>query len=152
MDISSVIKKDIIFLNLAAKSREEAVEAMVTGMVSGGYVTDKDKYISAIRKREKEGTTGIGFGVAIPHGKSDGVVSPCVAYARLTSPVEWNSFDGKPVTSVFLIGVPEKNAGNDHLKILIALSKKLMHEEFRSALEKAKTQDEILDVFKTIQD
>lgn len=148
MDISSVIKKEIIFLNLKANSRREALEAMISGMAAGGYVSDEAKYLAAVLEREKNGTTGIGFGIAIPHGKSEGVVSPCVAYARLSTPVEWNSFDGKPVTNFFLIGVPKANVGNEHLKILIALSKKLMHEDFRTELEKAQTPDEILDVLK----
>lgn len=152
MNISNVIKKDIIFLNLAAKSREEALQQIVDGMAAGGYVSDKSKYMSAVMEREKSGTTGIGFGVAIPHGKSEGVTSACVAYARLTTPVDWNSFDGKPVTNIFLIGVPKENAGNDHLKILIALSKNLMHDEFRAALEQAATQDEILAVLKNMDD
>ncbi|HEX3017309.1 MAG TPA: fructose PTS transporter subunit IIA [Caproicibacter sp.] len=152
MNISNVIKKDIIFLNLAAKNREEALQQIVDGMAAGGYVSDKSKYMSAVMEREKSGTTGIGFGVAIPHGKSEGVTSACVAYARLTTPVDWNSFDGKPVTNIFLIGVPKENAGNDHLKILIALSKNLMHDEFRAALEQAATQDEILAVLKNMDD
>lgn len=152
MNISSVIKKDIIFLNLAAKNREEALNAIIDGMAAGGYVSDKRKYLSAVMERESSGTTGIGFGVAIPHGKSDGVTSPCVAYARLSTPVDWNSFDGKPVTDIFLIGVPKENAGNDHLKILIALSKNLMHDEFRSALDQAKTPDEILSVLKNMDE
>jgi PTS system fructose-specific IIA component len=152
MNITSVIKKDIIFLNLEAKSREEALHKLVDSMTAAGYVSDKDKYLSAITEREKSGTTGIGFGVAIPHGKSEGVASACVAYARLSTPVEWNSFDGKPVTNIFLIGVPKENAGNDHLKILIALSKKLMHEDFRAALDQAKTPDDILNVLKTMEE
>lgn len=152
MNISSVIKKDIVFLNLKATSREEALKEIVDGMAAGGYVSDKDKYMAAIMEREKSGTTGIGFGVAIPHGKSEGVTAPCVAYAKLSSPVEWNSFDGKPVTDIFLIGVPKENSGNDHLKILIALSKNLMHDEFREALGNAKTPDEILDVLKNMDE
>lgn len=152
MNISGIIKKDIVFLGLSVSSREEVIRSMIDGMAKGGYVTDKGKYLAAVRERESKGTTGIGFGVAIPHGKSDGVAAPCVAYARLSSPVEWNSFDGKPVTSVFLIGVPEKNAGNDHLKILIAISKRLMHEEFRQKLEEASTPEEILEVIASIDD
>lgn len=152
MNISSVIKKEIIFLDLKANSRHAALDAMVSKMAANGYVSDQAKYMAAIQERERTGTTGIGFGVAIPHGKSEGVVSPCVAYARLSNPVEWHSFDGKPVTNIFLIGVPKANAGNEHLKILIALSKELMHEEFRAALEKAKTPDEILDVLKKMDE
>lgn len=152
MNISGIMSKNIIFLGLSASSREEAVRIMVDGMAKGGYVADKEKYLAAVREREGKGTTGIGFGVAIPHGKSDGVKTPCVAYARLAAPVDWNSFDGEPVTSVFLIGVPEKNAGNDHLKILIAISKRLMHEDFRQKLEQAETPEEILEVIKSIDE
>ncbi|MCI1966902.1 MAG: fructose PTS transporter subunit IIA [Oscillospiraceae bacterium] len=152
MNISGIMNKNIIFLGLSASSREEAVRAMVDGMTREGYVADQKKYLAAIREREGKGTTGIGYGVAIPHGKSDGVKAPCVAYARLAAPVDWNSFDGKPVTSVFLIGVPEKNAGNDHLKILIAISKRLMHEDFRKNLEQAKTPEDVLKVIQSIDE
>lgn len=150
MNISSVIKKDIIFLNLAAQNREEALKTVIKGMTDAGYVLDQDKYLAAVMQRESSGTTGIGFEIAIPHGKSEVVTSPCVAYARLSTPVDWNSFDGKPVTDIFLIGVPKEGAGNDHLKILIALSKNLMHGEFRNALNEAKTPDEILSVLKNM--
>lgn len=151
MDISAIISKDIIFINLEAGSREEVVSKMIDGLSAGGYVSDAGRYAQAVSEREAKGTTGIGFGVAIPHGKSGGVSSPCIAFARLTHPVDWNSFDGEPVTKVFMIGVPEANAGNDHLKILIAISKKLMHEDFRAALDSANTPDEIIDVLKSIE-
>ncbi len=151
MDISTIIKKDIIFLDLKAGSREEVLNTIADGMAASGYVVDKKRYLSAVNEREGKGSTGIGFGVAIPHGKSDGVATPCVAFARLSSPVEWKSLDGQPVTNVFMIGVPEKNAGNDHLKILIAISKKLMHKEFRDSLAKAETQEDILEVLKSIE-
>jgi fructose PTS system EIIA component len=150
MNISEIMNKNIIFLGLKASSRDEAICTMVDRMYEHGYIIDKEKYLTAVREREAKGTTGIGFGVAIPHGKSDGVKSPCVAYARLATPVEWNSFDGKPVSNIFLIAVPQANAGNDHLKILIAISKRLMHEDFRQQLEQATTQEEILDVIQNI--
>lgn len=150
MNLGDIIKKEIIFFNLKAESREEVVEAIVKGMSEAGYISDADQYLSAIREREGKGTTGIGFGVAIPHGKSDAVVRPCLAFARLEKPVEWNSFDGKPVHNVFLIGVPTANAGNDHLKILIAISKMLMHDDFRDALDRAKTPEEILSLLASI--
>jgi len=150
MDISTIIKKDIVFLNLKAGSREEVLNTMIDGMAASGYVVDKGKYHSAVNERESKGSTAIGFGVAIPHGKSDGVSAACIAFARLSTPVEWKSFDGEPVTNVFMIGVPEKNVGNEHLKILIAISKKLMHEEFRDSLAQADTPEGILEVLKSI--
>lgn len=151
MDISSIIKKDIVFLDLKANNREEVLNTMIDGMAKCGYIISKEQYHAAVNKRENKGTTGIGFGVAIPHGKSDGVATPCIAFARLSTPVDWKSFDGKPVNTVFMIGVPQKNAGNDHLKILIAISKKLMHEDFRNELSKANTPDDILNVLKSIE-
>ena len=83
MDISTIISRDIVFLDLKAETREDAVSAMINGLAAGGYVADKEKYHTAVNEREAKGTTGIGFGVAIPHGKSDGVSSPCIAFARL---------------------------------------------------------------------
>lgn len=151
MDISNIIKKEIVFLDLKASSREEVLSILIDGMEKSGYIADKVKYHTAVNEREQKGTTGIGFGVAIPHGKSEGVSTPGIAFARLSTPVEWASFDGQPVTTVFMIGVPAANAGNEHLKILIAISKKLMHEEFRAALAQAKTAEEILEVLKAIE-
>lgn len=151
MDISAITGKDIIFLGLDAASREETLTAIIDGISGSGKLSDKEKYRAAVSERERKGTTGIGFGVAIPHGKSEGVASPFVAFAKLNRAVDWDSFDGKPVSTVFMIGVPDKNASNDHLKILIAISKKLMHDEFRAALESAETADDILNVLKSIE-
>jgi PTS system fructose-specific IIA component len=151
MDISSITSKDIIFMNLKAESREDAIRLIIDGMGKSGMIEDKDKYFNAVSEREKKGTTAIGYGVAIPHGKSDGVVKPFISFARLEKPLEWASFDGQPVRSVFMIGVPSANAGNDHLKILIAISKKLMHEDFRKALDSAKTPDDVINVLKAVE-
>lgn len=151
MEISGIIRKDSIFLGLEAPDRETVINRMIDGLAAGGYVSDRELYHAAVEERESKGSTGIGFGVAIPHGKSEGVATPCIAFARLKTPVEWKSFDGAPVTAVFMIGVPAQNAGNDHLRILIAISKQLMHEEFRDALAKAQTPEEILTVLQSIE-
>jgi PTS system fructose-specific IIA component len=151
MDISSIISKDIIFMNLKADSREDAIRLIIDSMNKSGLITDKDKYFNAVNERERKGTTAIGYGVAIPHGKSDGIAKPFISFARLEKPLEWASFDGQPVKSVFMIGVPSANAGNDHLKILIAISKKLMHEDFRKSLDEAKTSDDVINILKAIE-
>lgn len=151
MDISAITGKDIIFLGLNAANREETLSTMIDGISGSGRLSDKEKYRAAVSERETKGTTGIGFGVAIPHGKSEGVASPFVAFAKLNRAIDWDSFDGKPVSTVFMIGVPDKNASNDHLKILIAISKKLMHDDFRAALDSAETADDILNVLKSIE-
>jgi len=85
----------------------------------------------------------VGFGVAIPHGKTDAVNEPFLGFAK-TKDVEWAAPDGKPVDLVFIIGVPEAQAGDEHLRILAKLSRKLMKEEFRQLLRKANSKEDIL--------
>lgn len=151
MNLFNITKKDIILLDVEASSRADVLNMLIDKMEQNGYILNKETYLNAVNEREGKGSTGIGFGVAIPHGKSDGVKEPGIAFARLRTPVDWNSFDGKPVFCVFLIAVPASNAGNDHLKILIAISKKLMHEDFRNSLLQAKTPEDILEVLRSIE-
>ena len=134
MEIINIIKDETVFLGLETTSREDCLETMIAGMERAGFVSDKKLYMTTVQERETKGSTGIGFGVAIPHGKSSGIAAPGLAFARLANPIDWNSLDGKPVQMVFLIGVPEQMAGDAHIKILVALSRKLIHEEFRSKL------------------
>lgn len=150
MEILDIIKDETVFLGLDVATREECLQAMVDGMEKAGFVNDKAAYLATVNERENKGSTGIGFGVAIPHGKSSGVVSAGLAFARLAKPIDWNSLDGKPVQIVFLIGVPEKDAGNEHLKILIALSKKLIHEDFRQKLLAINSAAELYTVLQSV--
>jgi fructose-specific phosphotransferase system IIA component len=102
---------------------------MVDHAASLGLVRDTDAAVAAVLKREQEGTTGFGRGIAIPHGKSSVVAAPAVLFGRLTQPVDWKAMDGQPVHTLFLILVPEESH-TDHLQILAKLARKLMHDEF----------------------
>ena len=150
MDISKLINNETVFIGLDVKSKEECINTMINGMEKAGFVTDKAAYLEAVNIREKTGSTGVGFEVAIPHGKSGGVAAPGLAFARLSSPVDWNSLDGKPVSIVFMIGVPEKDTSNEHLKILIAISRKLVHEDFRKQLMDVKSSEDVLRILESI--
>lgn len=150
MDILNIIKDETVFLELDSSSREECLQVMIDGMEKAGFVNDKAAYLTTVNEREEKGSTGIGFGVAIPHGKSSGVASAGLAFARLAKPIDWNSLDGNPVQIVFLIGVPEKDAGNEHIKILIALSRKLIHEEFRKKLLAVNSSAELYAILQSI--
>jgi len=150
MEILNMIKEDTIFIGLDVSSREECIQAMIDGMGKAGFVNNKAIYLEAVNAREQKGSTGVGFGVAIPHGKSSGVVSPGLAFACLQQPIDWNSLDGKPVQIVFMIGVPEKDAGNEHLKILIAISRKLIHEDFRNKLLAVNSSAELYAILESI--
>jgi len=150
VEILNIIKEETVFLELDASSRGECLQVMINGMEKAGFVSDKAVYLAAVNEREQKGSTGIGFGVAIPHGKSSGVAATGLAFARLANPVEWNSLDGKPVQIIFLIGVPDKDAGNEHMKILIALSRKLIHEDFRKKLLAVNSSAELYAVLQSI--
>ncbi|GIP21321.1 PTS sugar transporter subunit IIA [Paenibacillus sp. J22TS3] len=150
MNIQDLLSKDSIFLSLEPGSKEEIIRKMAAGLTDSGSVTDLEKYVQAVLAREAQSSTGIGFGVAIPHGKSAGVARASLSFARLAQPADWESLDDKPVSIVFMIAVPEENVGNEHLKILVALSRKLIHEEFREQLLKAGSADEIIELVKNI--
>lgn len=150
MDISNLLNKDSIFIGLDAADRNECLDILIEGMNKAGKISNKSVYLDAVLERERKGSTGVGFGVAIPHGKSDGVAKPGLAFARLTKPIDWNSLDGKPVEIVFLIGVPEKDAGDEHIKILVAISRKLIHEEFRQKLLNVKTSEDVIEILRSI--
>jgi len=140
-----IINENLVKLNLEASSREEVLKKLTKVASENGKVNDENTYIEAILKREEEFSTAVGFGVAIPHGKSDAVEEPFFMFSTVDS-IDWKSMDGDPVDLVFLIGVPANDAGSTHLKILAALSRKLMKEEFRDSLRSARTEKDIMDL------
>ncbi|GEN46295.1 PTS sugar transporter subunit IIA [Alkalibacillus haloalkaliphilus] len=144
MQLSEILKNEHVLLDVNVDSRETCIDELTKLMEKTGVVSDSAVYKDAVLKREEEGSTGIGFGVAIPHGKSSGVEEAGLAFARLSDEIDWQSLDGKPVKSVFLIAIPEEKAGNEHLQILSQLSRKLMHEDFRNKLLQATSSDELI--------
>jgi fructose PTS system EIIA component len=143
MTVTELLDVKSVKIPLSAPSKEEAIRLLVDSLAEGGSVTDKAAYLEAVLQRETTGSTGIGFGVAIPHGKSPGVAKAGIAFAKLAQPLEWASLDGNPVQVVFMIAVPQEAAGNEHLKILIAISRKLIDEEFRGKLLAVTNYDEL---------
>lgn len=145
MDLKNLISEATIILSLEATSKEECIRSLTSTLVDNGVVSNAEVYVESVLKREETGSTGIGFSVAIPHGKSPGVTEPGLAFARLQNALDWESLDGNPVSLVFLIAVPEDKAGSEHLQILASISRKLIHEEFRNKLLYAQSSQDILD-------
>lgn len=139
-----------IYLDCPAQDKDSIIQAIAEHAVKIGLVSDAKAYVASVQHREAEFSTGVGYGVAIPHGKSEAVNSAFVIYARVKD-IEWNSFDGAPVDMVFQIGVPASDAGETHLRLLATLSRKLMKEEFRDAVRAAATAEDVLSVFKTYE-
>ena len=139
-----------IYLDCPAQDKDSIIQDIAEHAVKIGLVSDAKAYVASVQHREAEFSTGVGYGVAIPHGKSEAVNSAFVIYARVKD-IEWNSFDGEPVDMVFQIGVPASDAGETHLRLLATLSRKLMKEEFRDAVRAAATAEDVLSVFKTYE-
>lgn len=145
MKITDLLSKESILLNVDVKDKDACLVKLVDLMDASGKISDKKSYLDAVHEREKEGTTGVGNGIAIPHGRCSGVKEPGLAAVTINGGVEYNALDSKPVDLAFLIAAPE---GSDtvHLEILSKLATMLMDENFVGNLKKAKTVDKFLKV------
>ncbi|QXM05350.1 fructose PTS transporter subunit IIA [Crassaminicella indica] len=148
--MEKIINTDLIDLNLKAETKEEAIKTLIKRVDKCGRLNDINEYLKVVLEREKLSTTGIGFGIAIPHGKSDAVKIPTLAFGRCEDGIEWQSLDGKVVKIIFLIAVPEEAASNQHLRILAALSRRMMNEEFRKKLLEIVDEKELMNLLDDI--
>ena len=145
MRITDLLDIRSIALDAATKSKQETLDAAVALMVKSGKITDEDAYRAQVYAREEESTTGIGEGIAIPHGKCDAVNKPGLVAMVIPNGVDFDSLDGEPVTLLFLIAAPNTK-DNVHLDVLSKLSMMLMDEEFTKSLRNARTPEEFLAI------
>lgn len=145
MRITDLLDKNSISLNAAPADKKETLDLAVKLMAKSGKLSDVEKYRAQVYAREEESTTGIGEGIAIPHGKCDAVKAPGLAAMVIKNGVEYESLDGEPVTLLFLIAAPNTK-DNVHLDVLSKLSVMLMDENFTTSLRNAKSVDEFLQI------
>ena len=145
MRITDLLDKNSISLNAAPTDKKETLDLAVELMAKSGKLSDVEKYREQVYAREEESTTGIGEGIAIPHGKCDAVKAPGLAAMVIKNGVEYESLDGEPVTLLFLIAAPNTK-DNVHLDVLSKLSVMLMDENFTTSLRNAKSVEEFLQI------
>lgn len=145
MRITDLLDKRSICLDGAPGNKSEALDQMVALMVKSGKINDEEGYRKQVYAREEESTTGIGEGIAIPHGKCDAVSKPGLAAMVVKNGVDFDSLDGEPVNLIFLIAAPNTE-DNIHLDVLSKLSVLLMDEEFTQSLKQAASVDEFLAI------
>ena len=145
MKITDLLNKDAIKLNGIANSKQDTINKLVDLMAKNGNLTDKEKYKEVVLKREEEGSTGVGEGIAIPHGKGDCVTEPGLVAMVVPNGVEYDALDGKPVNLLFMIAAPN-TSDNVHLDVLSRLSTMLMDTEFKNKLISAKSKEEFLNI------
>jgi len=150
MRITDLLRKEGIELNGVVSNKLEAITKMVELMDKTGNIKDVEKYKEGVLKREEEGTTGIGEGIAIPHAKTDAVNRAGLCAMVVKNKVDFDSLDDQPVDLIFLIAAPDSK-DNVHLQVLSRLSVLLMNPDFTTGLRNAKTADEFLTIIDTAE-
>lgn len=133
-DIQNVIYSELIFLNKDFKSRDEVFDFLAKKVYEIELVNNKDDFIYALEQRESIMPTNVGNLIGIPHGKTNAVENPFIAFMRLNDEIDWIEDESDKVKLVFMIGVPEDKASKVHLKIISELSKKLIDDDFNKML------------------
>ena len=148
MKVMDILVKDAVILDLQSESKSDVIAEMAQALVAATPELELNELVEVLEAREKLQSTGIGEGIAIPHGKLNKIPCLMASFARSRSGVDFESIDGKPTHLLFLLVVPE-NSGGQHLKALARISRFFRDDEFRHRLEEASSAD---DVFKAIED
>ena len=132
MDIRELLRTDLMIMDLKAQTKAEVIDEMVRNLFEKGVIKDEETYKKDIIKREEEGSTGMGDGIAIPHAHNEAVNEPAVMFAKSQAGVDYDSLDGQPAHLFFMIAAPE-GGDNTHLQALAAFSQVLMNPDLTSA-------------------
>lgn len=144
MRLSEILKPQNIKVPLEAKTKSEAISELVNLLAANGEISDPKQVMEAVLDREATRTTGIGNGLAIPHGKCNGTDHLSMAIGRPSTPVDFQAIDGRPVTLIWLLTSPPDKTG-PHIHALARISRLMTIEKFRQALAQAKTAQELYD-------
>lgn len=146
LQVLNIVNRDLIKFDIESNNKEDVIKILANLINDEDRLNDYDLYVEEVLIRENLDTTGIGYGIAIPHGKCSAVKVPTVAVGRINNGVEWNSLDENLVQVVFLLAIPDETESDKHLRILAALSRKLLNEKFRHELLTSINQEELLEI------
>ena len=145
MRLTEILKPANIKIPLESKTKAEAIGELVNVLAATGDVTDPKKVLDAVLEREATRTTGIGNGLAIPHGKCQGTRDLVMAIGRAGTPIDFQAIDGRPVTIIWMLASPPDRTG-PHIHALARISRLMTIDKFRASLLQAKTPQEAFDI------
>jgi fructose-specific phosphotransferase system IIA component len=145
MRLSELLKPQNIKLGLESNNKTAAIAELVNLLAANGDVSDPKKVLDAVLEREATRTTGIGNGLAIPHGKCTGTDHLVMAVGKATTPIDFQAIDGRPVTWIWLLSSPPDKTG-PHIHALARISRLMTIDKFRQALSGARTAQEVYDI------
>lgn len=131
-------------VGLEARDKDEAFRAVAARLAESGAVTSPDQFVADLYAREAEGPTGIGGGIAIPHGKSEAVARTCITPVKLAHPLPWEGADDTPVSVLLVFAVRAEDSTDLHLRLLAQVARKLAHEDVCARLVAAESVDEMI--------
>ncbi|MBO1264437.1 PTS sugar transporter subunit IIA [Proteiniclasticum sp. SCR006] len=147
MTTKDMFSRERVTFNLKSESKKEVIDELIDILIADGKVNDKEAFRAAVLHREEEFSTGIGMGIAIPHGKSDAVNEASIVFGRSDAGIDYESMDDLPAHLFFLIAVPMESS-DLHLRALSEISRNLMHKEMRDQLMSCQTYEEFINAFK----
>ncbi|WP_057491506.1 PTS sugar transporter subunit IIA [Streptococcus orisasini] len=144
--LDKVIHKELMVVMSSSKDKDEVIHELGNLLYQEGYTDDAQAFIDDVYLREKEGVTGIGQGIAIPHGKSEAVRTTTVAIAVLDNPIKWETLDGEPVKVVIMFAVRDSDSNTTHILLLQQVATLLAHDDFVKDLKKVKSVDALYEL------
>ena len=142
MNLTNILQPGCVKVPLEGKDKNSIITELVDSLDSNGLLVDRDVVLDAVLMREKTRSTGIGSGIAIPHGKCKAVKELYMAVGIAKEPIDFASIDGKPVSIILLLVSPADQTG-PHIQALAKISKLMLDENFKQGLEKAATAEEV---------
>ena len=150
MTVTDLLDPQCVVVPLNASTKREAIDGLVDAMASTGRVSDAAAVKKAVWEREQQRSTGIGEGLAIPHGKTPAAHGLCLAVGRLATPIEYDSIDRKPVKLVVLLVSPPERT-SDHIQALGRISRLMTNPSFREQVYAASDAGQLLELFRTAE-
>ncbi|MGX7091157.1 PTS sugar transporter subunit IIA [Hutsoniella sourekii] len=147
---TEVVSKELLFLDKDLYDQKKIIDFIISKADEENKLSDVSQFKKDVIDRENQVSTAIGFDIAMPHGKSDGVKEPFIAFYRSDRPFKWSDSVDEEVQLVFLIGVPKENQDNLHLKFISQISKKLLNNDFRESLKNEKDNDQVLKILTSL--
>jgi len=144
MRLTEILKPENIKVPLVSTTKADAIAELVNMLAANGEVGDPKKVLESVLDREATRTTGIGNGLAIPHGKCNGTDHLVMAIGKASTPIDFQAIDGRPVTLIWLLTSPPDKTG-PHIHALARISRLMTLDKFRQALNLAQTPQEIYD-------
>ena len=148
MTLLDILSPDSTIVDLKGETKEEIIAELVDSLANSDAITDRDKVLQAVLEREKIMSTGIGDGIAIPHGKSDSVKQLIAALGTQRRGVDFEALDGEPAYVFFLLVSPA-NVSGPHIKALARISRLLKNDEFKKKLIAAESSTAVIGIIET---